>query len=362
MHEIGNPEGISLYFHIPFCTKKCPYCHFYVLPDNEDSKKLLLQGLEKEWQHYLPQIQGKKILSVYFGGGTPSLFGPSAINTILNWIQPTSDCEITLETNPETSIQDYQGINRVSIGVQSLDDSSLSILGRNHNAKKAIEAIESCNIPNISCDLMYDLPHQNLSSWERTLHKLTQLPITHVSLYNLTFEPNTVFFKRKKTLTPHLPSPETSLQMLQTAVSSLENSGFSRYEISAFAKPNFHSIHNIGYWIGRPFIGFGPSAFSYWNNKRFRNCANLKLYVEKLQRNESPVDFEEELPYPANLNELLAIRLRLLEGADISHTPPETRKRLTSLKEKGWVTINDNQALLTPDGLLFYDSVAETLI
>lgn len=378
-----NGNEASLYFHIPFCTKKCPYCHFYVLPNQSASKKELLEAFSMEWQFRLKELQGKEIISIYFGGGTPTLFGAQPLKTILDWIRRdcviSKNCEITLEANPEDVTADLMrefaqvGINRISIGVQSLDDTLLMELGRGHSAQKAIEAVEITHrvgIQNISIDLMYDLPKQTLHSWEKTLKALTALPITHLSLYNLTFEPHTLFFKKKESLTPLLPSQDLSLILLQTAVRALENLNLKRYEISAFAKEGYFSKHNTGYWIARPFLGFGPSAFSYWNKKRFRNRAHLKNYKEDLSCGLSPVDFEEELPFPENIQELLAVELRLLQGVNLI----DFQKRhgslaehlfasLDGLEHKGWLQKTSPHSIaLTEQGILFYDSVAEELI
>lgn len=360
---------MSIYFHIPFCTRKCPYCHFYVTANKTESKELLLHALRLEWELERSKLDGKKIVSIYFGGGTPSLFGPEALYKILKWIDP-SDCEITLEANPEEItlplMQAFAaiGINRVSIGVQSLHDPTLQTLGRKHSAQKAIDAIlhtAAAGISNITIDLMYEIPGQTLESWQHTLTQLNSLPLTHLSLYNLTFEPETVFFKKKEKLSPLLPPPETNLAMLETAISHLEQIGLKRYEISAFAKPGLESRHNTGYWTGRPFLGFGPSAFSYWEGKRYRNISDLKKYASALEAHHSPVDFEETLSYPASLHELLAIRLRLLSGVDTRDFPidPALYRHLVS---KGWLSLEGTGARLTDLGLLFYDSVATEIV
>lgn len=368
-------SSISLYFHIPFCTKKCPYCHFYVVPNRPDLQQVLLEGLRQEWIQRLPLIKGKQITSIYFGGGTPTLF-PSGIQEICSWFSEldlTSDCEITIEGNPEEldllllKMFHELGINRLSLGIQSLDDSSLQLLERVHSAKKGRQAIfdaARAGFENISIDLMYDLPSQTKTSWQRTLSSLSDLPLTHLSLYNLTIEPHTVFFKRKKSLQPTLPNQEESLELLEMALDTLKHLGFERYEISAFAKGGLYSRHNTGYWTGRPFLGFGPSAFSYWEGKRFRNIAHLQRYRRMLGEGSSPSDFEEELPYPANVNELLAVRLRLLEGVDLSLSslPSETHAALSRLIENGLLEKQGARIALTPRGRLFYDTVAEEII
>ncbi len=367
----GGEDSISLYFHIPFCTKKCPYCHFYVIPNQQPFHRLLAEGLKKEWQLRSFQIQSKKIESVYFGGGTPTLFGPRQIADILERIQGLSpDCEITIEANPEEATEDllaeYRqiGVNRLSLGVQSLDDRSLQTLERIHSAAKAKEAIlagSRAGFTNISIDLMYDLPSQTEASFRYSLDQLSDLPITHVSLYNLTIEPHTVFYKRRTTLLEQIPSPATSLHLLQHAIEALENLGLKRYEISAFGRP---SIHNSGYWTARPFLGFGPSAFSFWEKTRFRNIANLQRYAKLLNDGKFPVDFEEKLAYPADLNELLAIQLRLKAGVNIETwpLPEETKKTLQRLEREGFMKQTASVWQLTDKGMLFYDTVAVEII
>lgn len=337
-----------------------------------------MKALALEWQMLLPKLQHNKIESIYFGGGTPTLLGADHIRTILSWIDYPPTCEITIEANPEEAtlslMQElmHAGINRVSIGVQSFDDSSLTVLGRTHNSQKAVQAVEATHkagISNISIDLMYDLPQQTLESWTSTLAQVKELPISHLSLYNLTIEPNTSFFKRRERLSPLLPTQETSLQMLDAAVSSLESFGLCRYEISAFAKEGKESHHNVGYWTARPFLGFGPSAFSYEEKKRYRNCASLHQYSTLVHAGQSPVDFSEQLSYPDDLHELLAIELRLIKGVNLDNfekrhgkLPKITYEKLEILQQKGWVEKDQKIVKLTKEGLLFYDSVAVELI
>jgi oxygen-independent coproporphyrinogen-3 oxidase len=380
---IGNKEEISLYFHIPFCTRKCSYCHFYVLPDKESSKIELLDGLYQEWERWLPFLQNKTVRTIYFGGGTPFLFGPERVASVLNLIKQTATLtaappEITLEANPENVtlelMQAYKaaGINRISLGVQTLDDSLLQLLGRLHCGNKALEAIyttQAAGIDNISIDLMYDLPQQTLQHWEQTLKVVSTLPITHLSLYNLTIEPHTVFFKKQAILRKLLPDEETSLAMYEMAIDILEAKGLMQYEISAFAKADYQSKHNVGYWTARPFLGLGPSAFSYWENKRFRNIAHLKKYREQLQAGLSPIDFEEELDPQAHVRELLVIELRLRTGINIKAfqekngaIKAEMWQVLRQLQKETFLEIDTETIKLTKRGILFYDTVASELI
>jgi len=359
---------ISLYFHIPFCTKKCPYCHFYVVPNRPIFHDILQEGLALEWERQKKLLRGHRIVSLYFGGGTPTLMHRDEIETILKLCTPLPDCEITIEANPENSSLDYfqalkkMGITRMSFGVQSLDDRSLTILGRSHSAKEAKNAIgmaRLAGIENISIDLMYDLPEQDEDSWSYTLDQIQDLPIQHISLYNLTIEPHTSFYKRKL----RLPRPDTSLRLLSKAIKTFEALGFERYEISAFAKPGFRSKHNLGYWMFRPFLGFGPSAFSYWHGERFQNTPNIQRYLKALREDKSPVHFRETLSFPHNLKEQIAVGLRLSSGCMIPEkTPQETRDTLTMLQEKGFLAQNDQIVQLTEKGKLFYDTVAAEIV
>ena len=378
----GN-DTLSLYFHIPFCTQKCAYCHFYVIPDKDPFKIQLMEGFKAEWQQWLPALQGKQIATIYFGGGTPALIGAPAIAEILSWVRAalpfdSQNPEITIEANPENITRqmmvDYAaaGINRVSIGIQTLDDKILSVLERIHNAQGALDAIyltAEAGIKNISIDLMYDLPGQTLDIWQSTLKTVEQLPITHLSLYNLTIEPHTGFFKHQEKIRKQLPNPELSLEMYELAVSMLENQGLAQYEISAFAKNNCISRHNVGYWTGRPFLGLGPSAFSYWEGKRFRNVANLSRYCKALSQGNSPIDFSEELDPDPHRREMLAIQMRLKSGVNLIDIEQRygklnkmTMETIGYLKDQGLVTLNDGVIGLTKRGILFYDTVATELI
>lgn len=328
-----------------------------------------MEGLRKEWQLESPKVQGKEVVSLYFGGGTPSLLSLDYLSEILNWVRPhlSSDCEITIEANPEESSQQLfesfraLGINRLSIGVQSLDDSSLQEIGRIHSAERAEKAIldaHKAGFGNISIDLMYDLPGQTEGTWMRTLAKLPNLPITHLSLYNLTIEPHTSFFKRKEEIARAQPHEETSLRLLEAALKTFEAIGLKRYEISAFAKNGLISRHNTGYWTGRPFLGFGPSAFSYWEKKRYSNVSNLQRY----RRGTNRVDFIEELSDPDKILELFVIHLRMLEGAPKQELRAETLAKLKALEESGLLEEANERWRLTERGMLFYDTIAAELI
>jgi len=356
---------VSLYFHFPFCTRKCPYCHFYVIPNRDQTA--FIDALLKEWELKSPLLKGKEIPSIYFGGGTPTLCIPG-VEEILKRV---SAREITVETNPEDVTPKLMkhlkslGVNRVSIGVQSLSNPLLKVLGRTHTAQKAVDAVnitKAAGIDNITIDLMYELPYQTLDTWKETVVAAAKLPVTHLSLYNLTFEPHTVFKKKEESLKKHLPDEETGAKMLEFACHHFEENGLKRYEISAFARDGKISIHNCGYWTGREFLGLGPSAFSYMDGKRFQNVCHLNQYIKSLENGKVPVSFEEKLPFPASLHERIAVGLRLKDGIEIQNLPLDTKALLTDLEREGWLTLQNERAVLTDQGFLFYDTVAEKII
>lgn len=355
----------SIYIHIPFCSHKCPYCHFYVLHDKEILKDLLLEALLLEWSRIVPP---KKIASIYFGGGTPALFGAHRLERVLK-AMGKQEVEITIEANPENSSEELFkslldiGCNRLSLGIQSLDPIELQFLGRKHTPEKALWAVETAykaGFNNISCDLMYDTPKQTMTSWHHTLEKTASLPITHISLYNLTIESNTPFAQKETQLRLLLPDEVASAQMYTDAQQLLQETGFSQYEVSAFARNDRRSYHNIGYWIGRPFIGLGPSAWSYRNGKRFQNIPNLVRYAQALKEGQSTIEEEDT----ATTKELLAIHLRLLDGCDRRQfaIDASTQEALDRLEQKGLIVQEGSKIAITSKGILFYDTVAVELI
>jgi len=356
----------GLYLHAPFCQRKCGYCHFYVLRNRVDQHRLWQQAILQEWALRAPLVQGCKLRSIYFGGGTPSLLGPQIIGELIAHLGGAE--EITLEVNPEgvtsESMADFRaaGVNRISMGVQSFDNAVLKQLDRQHSAEQAIAAVLSAEIENLSIDLMYEVPGLTSESWQRTLETATSLPISHLSLYNLTIEPGTAFHRKRKQLLPLIADADTSAEMLEGAIAHFGCCGFERYEISAFAKPGFRAIHNQGYWEGRPFLGLGPSAFSDWEGRRFRNVANFQRYRSLLAQGLDPCDFSERLNPEARQREQLAIALRRLEGVSNPKLTPTIQsdvERLIALDLLEW---SNTTLRLSERGLRFYDSVAVELI
>lgn len=357
--------GYSLYYHIPFCSKKCPYCHFYVVPDKPLFHALLSRGLALEWEEKKGLVEGLFCESIYFGGGTPSLF-PKGIATILSSFSSMPQ-EVTLEANPEEVslelLRDFRalGINRLSLGVQSFVDTTLQMLERKHSAKKALQVLDwarKAGFENVSIDLLFDVPSMTRRDWEETLAIVQDVPIDHLSLYNLTIEPHTSFHKRKKVV----PPPEESRYFLERALGTFEKMGLHRYEISAFAKKGKESHHNMGYWTNRPFLGLGPSAHSFWEGSRFANVAHLWRYTKGWEQKEGVLAFRETLSQEKALRERVAVQLRLLQGVEVALLFPSIREELEPFFSCGWVEEKGGYLRLTREGMFFYDEIASAII
>ncbi|MCH9631784.1 MAG: Heme chaperone HemW [Chlamydiae bacterium] len=380
---IPNPISgdISLYFHLPFCHKKCDYCHFFVLPNKDEFKIALLEALLKEIEQKKTLFSDKHIRSIYFGGGTPALVGPHFISEILDALSKIisfNDCEITLEVNPENHSLDafksfyLAGVNRLSIGVQSFDDEMLKRLGRTHCAKDIDQAIvnaEKAAFENVSIDLMYDLPKQDITDWRNTLDKTVKSSVSHVSLYNLSIEPHTVFYKYKEKIQKQMPKAATSIAMFEEAQKKLKDSQFNHYEISAFCRDGLYSRHNVGYWLQRQHIGFGPSAFSFYDGYRYQNIANLKKYCTKVKHLDDPADFKEKLSQESLLRESLALHMRLIGGFNLKKfeqrfglIPESLSKTLQKLIHQNLLLKEGEVLKLSNRGVLFHDSIASEII
>jgi oxygen-independent coproporphyrinogen III oxidase len=366
-------EPCSIYIHVPFCSRKCPYCHFYSIAHRKELVDLYYHALLEEIALWMPTLKDYEIITLYFGGGTPSLLCPEYIQSIIEKVAPQASAEITIEVNPETATRELFlsfktiGINRLSVGVQSFHDTELKALSRPHNSKKAIETVEMAEdslFDNISIDLMYEIPHQTLESFRTSLEIAGRLPISHISLYNLTMEENTPFFRKKEELLNTIVPQEVGVKMYTSAQEILGAHGFCQYEISAFCKDKKRSLHNIGYWQGRPFLGFGPSAFSYFRASRFSNVSSVQEYAKLLEKKILPATTFDELDPVCRQKELLAVGLRMNEGIEISSLPQdlETHSALVKLIDDGLLVREETRIKLSRRGILFYDEVASRLI
>lgn len=372
-----SPEGeFSIYVHLPFCQRKCPYCHFYVLTQT-DSLDPLIQALGAEWRRKRSWTKGQRLRSVYFGGGTPSLFKAEHFERLLSAFEIDGSQEVTVEINPEHAQVAYlrslvdKGVNRISLGAQSLNARSLKTLGRRHTPEIVLGGVESARragLDNISLDLMFDLPDQTLHEWRRALQTMRDWPITHLSIYNLTIEPGTPFFRRQDTLRSRLPSAEISAKMFQLPEQVLDTGNWTRYELSAYCRGANFSIHNTGYWRGRSYLGLGPSAWSFWGKKRTQNPANLRLYLQNATRASQMPDQEEDICETARVRELFLIHLRISKGIDLAAfatrwgPAPGLLDQLVSWIDSKYLGIDGDRLYMTAKGQLFYDTLAADLI
>ena len=323
-----NKTPLGLYIHVPFCRSKCQYCDFYSLATKDD--KLIDGYLDAVCDHIKEAgdlAPGYKVDTIYFGGGTPSFFGADGMAVILTTIRRNFDvdnsAEITFEANPD-SVSDRllhrlraEGFNRVSLGIQSDDDERLKMLGRPHTSSQAVSAkynLRKAGFRNVSVDLMYGLPGQNLQDWQETLDNVLRLNPEHISCYALKIEEGTPFAEYKEAL--NLPDDETQADMYLTAVETLRGRGFRQYEISNFCRKGLISKHNMKYWTGGEYLGFGPSASSDFAGKRYTLKRDLQAYITGIREGGDIMEDLQEIPMRERAGEYLMLRLRTNVGIE----------------------------------------------
>ncbi len=289
-------DTISLYIHIPFCETKCPYCDFNTYAGIEPLIPEYVDALIQEtrfWGDTLSLHRSPAVSTVFFGGGTPSYILPGDIARILDEVRSAFSlapaAEITLESNPgdiapgRVEAWLKAGINRLSIGVQSLDDGLLQLLGRRHTAQEALDAYRAARnggIANINLDLMYGLPYQTLDQWRATLEKTLEGEPEHISMYSLTLEEGTPLEASVRQGKVPYPDPDLGADMYQLAWNLGEDAGYNHYEISNWALPGRECLHNLTYWRNQPYLGIGPGAHSYLNGYRFSNLRSPRRYIQ----------------------------------------------------------------------------------
>ena len=324
----ANKTPLGRYIHVPFCRSKCQYCDFYSMATKED--KLIDGYLDAVCDHIKEAGElapNYKVDTIYFGGGTPSFFGADGMAIILTTIRRNFDvdnnAEITFECNPD-SVSDRllhrlraEGFNRVSLGIQSDDDEMLKKLGRPHTYAQAVTAyqrIRKAGFKNVSIDLMYGLPGQELTDWQETLDNVMRLLPEHVSCYALKIEEGTPFCEYREML--NLPDDDVQAEMYLTAVEALRSRGFRQYEISNFCRKGMVSKHNMKYWTGGEYLGFGPSASSDFAGKRFTLKRDLQAYITAIREGGDIMEDLQEIPVRERAGEYLMLRLRTSQGID----------------------------------------------
>ena len=289
------PGQIGLYVHIPFCHTKCPYCDFNTYSGIESLIPGYVRALEREISCWGALLGAQQVNTIFFGGGTPSYVPRQAIADVLEAVHGAfriaADAEVTMEANPgdltdgQVSSLRQAGVNRLSIGVQSLDDALLSFLGRRHSAQEAVSAYRKARrdgFDNVSLDFMYGIARQSLEQWRDTLEQALELSPEHLSLYCLTLEGGTPM--ELKTRLGEIPEadPDLAADMYLLAEDMLAQAGYRHYEISNWAKPGMESRHNLTYWLNRPYLGVGPGAHSYLGQWRFWNITSPREYIARL--------------------------------------------------------------------------------
>ena len=323
-----NKTPLGLYIHVPFCRSKCQYCDFYSLACKED--KLMDGYLDAVCAHIKESgalAPNYKVDTIYFGGGTPSFFGADGLAQILATIRRNFDvdnnAEISIECNPD-SVSDKllrrllaEGFNRVSLGIQSDDDEVLKKLGRPHTYAQAVSAyqrIRKAGFKNVSVDLMYGLPEQTIGDWQETLDNVLRLLPEHISCYALKVEEGTPFAQVKDAL--NLPDDDEQAEMYLTAVEILQSRGYKQYEISNFCRKGLVSKHNMKYWLGGEYLGFGPSASSDFAGRRYTLKRDLQAYITGIRDGGDIMEEMEEIPTRERAGEYLMLRLRTNVGID----------------------------------------------
>ncbi len=316
---------LSIYIHIPFCRRRCGYCSFVTYARRESDIPAYAQSLIEETR--LRRVSDAMIKSIYFGGGTPSLMSTSNIEAVLGAIRENhevaADVEITLEANPCKADGEYLrairslGVNRLSLGVQSLDDTELNLLGRIHTSVETRESLsqaKQAGFTNISLDFIYGIPGRSLVSWRNMLAEIVALGAQHVSLYGLTLEENTPMHQRVKLAEISAPDSDAAASEYELAEEMLETAGYQQYEISNWAKPGFESRHNLSYWKRTPYLGLGVAAHSFLEHKRIANTPDLDEYLSCLSKLKLPSQTVEVIDQAGALSEAVILGLRLNVG------------------------------------------------
>ncbi len=410
----------GIYIHIPYCKTRCPYCDFFTQTDLS-SRSRFEEALLKEMEMRRGYLEGAAVETIYFGGGTPSLFTPVQLRRIVDAVyrhfHVEQDAEITLEANPDDVDRPFfdgvlsAGINRLSLGTQSFIDEELRFLGRRHNAAQNHRALEdafAAGFKNVSADLIYGLPIQALSGNSPLsgvgLHRredpgktplsggvangstplsggvavaylLTNLqtffsyPITHLSAYHLTIEPGTPFGRQKERGALQELSEHISLQQFEKLIQFTREKGMEQYEISNFAWPGYRSRHNSSYWQRKPYLGLGPSAHSYNTRSRHWSVSHLKQYLEAVEQGHLPLE-EEQLDRRDHFNEHVITALRTSEGIDLDEVEKlygkdyleYLVKTARSFLDKGQLLKENNHLKMSRKGMFISDAILRELI
>jgi oxygen-independent coproporphyrinogen-3 oxidase len=385
LETFQNKKELFLYIHFPFCLKKCDYCDFYSKTDLKD-RNHFFTALNKEIDQYSKIISNSKIKTIYIGGGSPNLIPPKLLKQTVDHLKYyntlNSIIEFTLEINPgnitKEKLQEFVniGVNRISIGSQSFYDDELKFLGRIHDTSdifNTIDNVRSVGIDNISLDLIFGIPGQNINKWSNNLDNAIKTNANHFSFYNLIYEHGTKLTESRNANNFQTVDEEIEFQMYELAHNKLGENNYQHYEISNWSKPGDEAIHNSAYWNGSNYLGLGPSAHSFYNGKRWSNIRSLSKYITNLNNNKSTIDFQEILNKNDKISEALLLGLRTSTGLSLQYFQNLTNivfsLILNHLNKKfndqfliKYASINRNYLVLTIEGWFICDYIIEQVM
>jgi oxygen-independent coproporphyrinogen III oxidase len=378
-------QALTIYVHIPFCIQKCGYCDFNAYLYRYDTARAYLAALRREITHAAAERAWTKyaVPSIYFGGGTPSTLAPEALTSLIGVIGDSfpvqTNAEITVEVDPGTidlaGLEALRagGFNRVSIGVQAFDDGLLSTLDRQHaaaDARCALTWARRAGFTDLNLDLMFGLPGQSMAAWKRSLQEALVFAPTHISVYGLTIEERTPFYRRQQLGQLTLPDEEVQVAMFEGAEQSLTAAGYVHYEISNYALRGWRSRHNLHYWQHGEYLGFGAGAHAYLDGYRTENERLPGRYIRSIVERGSAVCTSERIDRERRMREGLMVGLRLREGIDLeafAHNygvPLETvyAAPIAELRRAGYLQLTDGHLRLSDRGRLVADAVLALLV
>jgi oxygen-independent coproporphyrinogen-3 oxidase len=371
---LGVDFGMHLYFHVPFCGRRCSYCDFAIAVRRETPTDAYVQAVSREWegwQEHPAWAAAPDVRTIYFGGGTPSRLDPGGIDRILQRVARdraiSPGAEVTLEANPEdvtpaaAAAWRGAGINRVSLGVQSFDPSVLLWMHRTHSAEQvpaAVETLRQAGIESLSLDLIFGLPPSLERDWDRDLARALALVPEHLSLYGLTVEEHTPLDRwLARGEVAAVDEGRYAAEFL-LAHERLASAGYEHYEVSNMARPGHRARHNSAYWTRAPFIGLGPAAHSGFGGFRQWNLRDWTVYLRAVTAGESPVAAQEQLGAEAVALEEIYLGLRTRDGLSEERIPPATRERW---EQQGWAQSTTGRIWLTAEGWLRLDALAASV-
>ncbi len=366
----------GIYIHIPFCKTRCAYCDFYSTT-HEEWKQQYVDAVGKELVQRKDYLKGETVDTIYMGGGTPSQLSIAQLNALFATIEAhfplSKHPEITIEANPDDVSDSYaEGlkqtpVNRFSMGIQTFNDATLRILNRRHTAQEARQAVNRLRkkgFGNISIDLIYGLPGEDLKQWEANLQQAIALNVEHISSYHLTYEEGTPLYRMLQKGLVSEVSEEHSLMCFNTLIDTLQQAGYRHYEISNFCKPGKHSRHNSSYWQGIAYLGCGAAAHSFDGASRQWNIADIKAYIQGIEKDEPCYEIET-LDTPTRYNEYIMTGLRTSHGISLDEVAARygqsfadtCQKSATPHLESGKLITEENRIKLSREGIFVSDAI-----